>query len=142
MAGRAYDKRRSEAVVHVSSGFILAEFKRNLGKGFYGDKTLEGLARKIILELWRRNPALLEDISKLTAQKYGDYLKKEYGSANFRKKLVKEFNERKAEKIRRETEKQLEDMQREIMSESSVNDIMNDTIFTNVLSIDNDIDKI
>lgn len=117
---KSYDNRRSQASVFVSSGFILQEFKRNLGKGFYGDKGLEQLARKIILELWRRDPALLEGISELTAQKWGSHLQKTYGSRNFRKNLIDQVNARRQEKIRIETEKQIKQMQQDIIENGDV----------------------
>ena len=107
MARNGYDNRRSQATVFVNSTFILTEFKRNLSKGFYGDKELEKLTRKIILELWRRNPELLEDISTMTAKKYGDFVKKKYGTVNFRKKLNQQYNERIARKMKEENDKMM-----------------------------------
>lgn len=114
MARNPYDNRRSTAVVTVNSSFILKEFKRNISKGFYGDKELERLSRKIILELWRRDPALLEDIAKLTAMKYGNYLKKEYGTVNFRKKLVDEYNNRQVQRIKSQNEAMMKQLTEDI----------------------------
>jgi len=137
VAKNPYDDRRSQAIVTVNSTFILQEFKRNVGKHFYGDKELEKLTRKLILELWRRNPALLENIANMTAQKYGDYLKKEYGSVNFRKKLIKEMNQRKAAKIKQETEQHMEEIKEGILSEENVKLLLNDTIFDNSSILEN-----
>lgn len=114
MARNPYDNRRSTAVVTVNSSFILKEFKRNISKGFYGDKELERLSRKIILELWRRDPALLEDIAKLAAMKYGNYLKKEYGTVNFRKKLVDEYNNRQVQRIKSQNEVMMKQLTEDI----------------------------
>ena len=131
MVKRPHDDKRSRALVFLNSTFILKEFKSNIGKGFYGDKELERLVRRLIHELWRRNPALLEDISHLTAKKYGDYVKKTYGTVNFRKKLNQEYNKRQAEKIKRETEQQLLEITGRdgVYSPSSVEKINNDTMF-------------
>ena len=130
MAKNPYDDRRSTAQVFVNSTFILQEFKRNLSKGFYGDQELKRLTKKMTLELWRRNPALLEELSKIVAQKYGDYVKREYGSANFRKKLFEDANNRKQEKIRRENERQLRQLQDEILNEQKIAEIVGDTMFS------------
>ena len=125
----SYDDRRSSVNVLVNSSFIREEFSRNISKGYYGTSFLEKLCRRIIMELWRRDPDKLEDISKLVANKYGDHVRKKYGSVNFRKKLTQEYNKRKSEKIRRETELQMEQMQKDILSDESVQNILDDTMF-------------
>lgn len=110
---KAYDDRRSKAEVFVNSTFILQCFKQNLSKGFYGDKELQRLCKKIILELWRRDPALLEYFAELVASKYGKHLQDTYGKRDFRKKLIEETNRKRAEKIERETKRKLLEMQSE-----------------------------
>ena len=135
MARGGYDNRRSQATVFVNSSFILKEFKRNISKGFYGDKELERLTRKLVMELWRRDPALLEDIAKLTANKYGNYVRKEYGTLNFRKKLVEDYNQKKMLKFKAENDVLIKQM-----SDDINNSIDATTMFDN---IDNDeLDKI
>ena len=126
MVGRPYDNRRSKAEVFVNSSFILNSFKKNISSGFYGDAELERLTRKLIMELWRRDPALLEKSSKLVAQKYGDYIKDTYGKANFKKKLIADFNKRKTERIRRENEQMMKALQ-----ECGYQDALEDTMFNN-----------
>lgn len=108
---KAYDDRRSKAEVFVNSTFILQCFKQNLSKGFYGDKELQRLCKKIILELWRRDPALLEYFAELVASKYGKHLQDTYGKRDFRKKLIEETNRKRAERIKRETERAILEMQ-------------------------------
>lgn len=96
---RAYDSRRSQASVFVNSGFILKEFKSNISKGFYGDKELEALTRKLIHEVWRRDPALLERVSEIVAQKWGDHMRKTYGGTNFKKNLQNIVEQKRIEKL-------------------------------------------
>ena len=124
MARNPYDNRRSTAVVTVNSGFILQEFKRNISKGFYGDKELERLTRKLIMELWRRDPSLLEDITTLSRQKYSGYMQKTYGGVNFKKNLIKEINERKLKRAQEENERRIKENEEEVLQ--TMNEILGD----------------
>lgn len=128
---RAYEDRQSSVEVKVNSSFVREEFSKGISKGYYGDKFLEKICRRIIMELWRRDPALLENISTLAASKYGDYVKKTYGSVNFKKKLTDEYNKRREERIRQETERLIQEMQDDIMSEDSQKGFLDDTMFVN-----------
>ena len=124
MARNPYDNRRSTAVVTVNSSFILQEFKRNISKGFYGDKELERLTRRLIMELWRRDPALLEDITTLSRQKYSAYMQKNYGGVNFKKNLIKEINERKLKRAQEENERRIKENEEEVLN--SIDEILGD----------------
>ena len=118
MAKNAYDNRRSSTTVFVNSSFILDEFKRNISKGFYGDKELEKLTHRLVMELWRRNPDLLERINKTTVNKYSNHIRKKYGSVDFRKNLLAQVNQRNAERIKAENDKMLELLQTDMSDES------------------------